>query len=232
MLRSSGAVAALFIAGCTANIASTPFHDVLLADYTLDEIRETTVGQPIFELERTAALDAYEVRFDYTSPSLNSSSSKGHEFQKGDRFTSVGHDPADPDHLFLQAEEDDQAELISIHADGTVHEGWVLTSGNVPAQGEWTESRLFEKSDVPTYGSESLYVQMLYSGVEGNTVRATYREFSNDAGDPQFTQELAYDLSISKIIAYRTIRIEVMEATNSELRYRVISEGDLDWALR
>ncbi|MDP9176755.1 MAG: hypothetical protein M3O61_03655 [Gemmatimonadota bacterium] len=70
---------------------------------------------------------------------------------------------------------------------------------------------------------------MIYSGLDGRTIRATYREFSGDFIRPAFAQELQYNLAQDSTIAYKTIKIQVLEATNSVLRYRVREDGGLPW---
>ena len=37
-----------------------------------------------------------------------------------------------------------------------------------------------------------------------------------------FTQEVQYDLKESKIIGFKNVRIEVIEATNSSITYKVL----------
>ena len=39
---------------------------------------------------------------------------------------------------------------------------------------------------------------------------------------PAFTQEVQYDLSESKIIGFKNLRLEVVRATNTEITYRLI----------
>ncbi len=49
-----------------------------------------------------------------------------------------------------------------------------------------------------------------------------YREYSGDFARPAFYQDLVFDLSDSKIVGFRSARIEIIEATNTEVTYRVL----------
>ncbi len=78
----------------------------------------------------------------------------------------------------------------------------------------------------------SFRAQIVYSGIDGNTLHAVYREFVGDFARPAFSQNLQYNLQESSEIAFRSVVIEVVEATNSRLRYRVREDGGLPWVPR
>ena len=63
---------------------------------------------------------------------------------------------------------------------------------------------------------------LLYSGRVGNKINIAYREFSADVARPAFNNDVEYDLSESTTIAYKGALIEVLEATNQFIRYRVV----------
>lgn len=75
----------------------------------------------------------------------------------------------------------------------------------------------------PLISSNDFQQTLIYSGRVGNRIRVSYREFSGNMARSAFTNEAEYDLSESTIIAYRGARIEVLEANNEEIRYRVLS---------
>jgi hypothetical protein len=64
---------------------------------------------------------------------------------------------------------------------------------------------------------------LIYSGRIGNRITLGYREFSNDSARPAFNNDVAYDLSESKILGYKGARLEVIQATNTEITYKVLS---------
>lgn len=95
--------------------------------------------------------------------------------------------------------------------------------------GKWPAEPLFASAE-SLEGQEGAYrAQMIYSGLDGNTARATFREFTGDFIRPAFSQELQYNLSQDSTIAYKSIKIRVLEASNSEIRYRVIADAGLPW---
>ena len=65
--------------------------------------------------------------------------------------------------------------------------------------------------------------EFIYNGIAGSVIRFMYREYKDDMARPAFTQNLVYDMSQSDRIVFRSLELEVVEATNSELRYLVIS---------
>lgn len=70
---------------------------------------------------------------------------------------------------------------------------------------------------------ESFQQTLLYNGRIGNRVTLAYREFTNDMARPAYSNEVDYDLSESMIVGYRGAKLEIIEATNTEITYRVIS---------
>ncbi|HEV7815747.1 MAG TPA: hypothetical protein VGP06_11695 [Janthinobacterium sp.] len=64
---------------------------------------------------------------------------------------------------------------------------------------------------------------LLYSGKVGNRVTLSYREFFGKQAMPAFTNSVDYDLSESQILGYKGARIEVIQATNAEITYKLLS---------
>jgi hypothetical protein len=73
--------------------------------------------------------------------------------------------------------------------------------------------------DLPTKGSYKQ--ELIYNGKTKDTIRLSYREYVDDMARPAFYQDLTYDLAESREIAFRDIRIEVLEATNSGIKFFV-----------
>lgn len=83
--------------------------------------------------------------------------------------------------------------------------------------------RSFERVERVVANVNSFQQTLLYSGRVGDKVNISYREFSGNYARPAFSNDVEYDLSSSTEIAYRGARIEVIEATNSSITYRVLS---------
>lgn len=63
---------------------------------------------------------------------------------------------------------------------------------------------------------------LIYSGKIGNKINVGYREFTSDIARMAFNNNVEYDLSESKTIGYKGAEIEVIEATNRSIKYRLI----------
>jgi hypothetical protein len=80
----------------------------------------------------------------------------------------------------------------------------------------------YEEITVTEAGSGSFRQELIYNGKSGNTVKFIYREFRDDMARVAFTQDATYDLSDSNVIGFKGARINVTEATNSQITYRVL----------
>ncbi|NTW68657.1 MAG: hypothetical protein HGB23_02265 [Chlorobiaceae bacterium] len=65
--------------------------------------------------------------------------------------------------------------------------------------------------------------ELVYNGRSGSTLKFIYREFADNNMRAPFTQELLYDLNDSSIIGFKKVRINVIEATNTKIKYTVLS---------
>ncbi|HDU5581241.1 hypothetical protein ACH7BS_10080 [Klebsiella aerogenes] len=80
-----------------------------------------------------------------------------------------------------------------------------------------------EKTNLNISSSNNFQQTLLYNGRVGNKINIGYRESSSDMARPAFNNDVEYDLSESKVIGYKGAKIEVLEATNQSIRYKVIS---------
>lgn len=81
----------------------------------------------------------------------------------------------------------------------------------------------YRKEKDHRFTSSNFRKTLIYSGRVGNKIRLSYREFSNGMARNAFTNEVEYDLSRGSEIGYSTAEIEVISATNTLIKYRVIS---------
>jgi hypothetical protein len=65
--------------------------------------------------------------------------------------------------------------------------------------------------------------ELVYNGRAGSVLKFLYREFISETARPPFTQDVQYDLSEGKTIGFKSARIEVIEATNTSITYRVVA---------
>ena len=69
---------------------------------------------------------------------------------------------------------------------------------------------------------DSFQQTLIYSGKVGNKVNIGYREFSASIARPAFNNNVEYDLSESRVIGYKGAQLEILEATNQHIRYKVL----------
>lgn len=65
--------------------------------------------------------------------------------------------------------------------------------------------------------------EFIYNGRVNNSLKFIYREFNGDLARPSFTQEVQYDFNQSNIIGFKNLSIEILNATNQEIEYKVIT---------
>jgi hypothetical protein len=59
--------------------------------------------------------------------------------------------------------------------------------------------------------------------LENNSViKLSYREFTGDMARPAFTVDVSYDLGESDEIAYKQVRLKILEASNTSITYMII----------
>lgn len=63
---------------------------------------------------------------------------------------------------------------------------------------------------------------LFYNGKTKDILAIGYREFSDDKIRAAFSNEVEYDLGESNLIGYKGARIEVINATNTEITYKVL----------
>lgn len=85
-----------------------------------------------------------------------------------------------------------------------------------------TDNTDYVLEKIPVANADSFQQTLIYSGKVGNKINIGYREFSNDHARPAFNNDVEYDLEESTTIGYKGCRIEIIEATNELIKYRVI----------
>ena len=114
-------------------------------------------------------------------------------------------------------------QLISAHVCGGQDDHYFLVSigtARIPLEQDFQNLSLATGvvEDVTNFMQE-----LVYNGRVENNQRFIYREFSNELARPSFTQEAQYDLSESTVIGFKDLRMEVLDASNTEITYRLIS---------
>lgn len=89
---------------------------------------------------------------------------------------------------------------------------------------EWTDKpkNIFRMDKAFQEGS--FKQELIYNGKSKDNIKLQYREYKSDLARPAFYQDLIYDLSESKTIGFRGMIVEIIEATNSYIKFIVKSK--------
>jgi len=70
--------------------------------------------------------------------------------------------------------------------------------------------------------ANSFQQTLIYSGRVGNKINVSYREFSNNLARPAFNNDVEYDLNTSSQIGYKGAILEILNADNHSIEYKVV----------
>ncbi len=107
----------------------------------------------------------------------------------------------------------------SLRIDRATGEFCVLRSLDTPGCG----SVNYVLKKVSNNSASGFQQTLIYSGRIGDQLKISYREFSDNMARAAFSNEVYYDLGESNIIGYQGAKIEVLEATNTAIKYKVLS---------
>jgi len=71
--------------------------------------------------------------------------------------------------------------------------------------------------------SDSFQQTLIYSGRIGDKLNISYREFSNNTARPAFNNDVEYDFSTSNTIGYKGAKLEIINADNDSITYKLLS---------
>ncbi len=79
------------------------------------------------------------------------------------------------------------------------------------------------KTQVTDFERPGFRQELIYNGRSGDTLKFLYREYTSDTLRAPFSQEVQYDLKEASTIGFKGVRIQIIDATNTRLKYRVLS---------
>jgi hypothetical protein len=95
----------------------------------------------------------------------------------------------------------------------------VITVFNMKTCGDEVQ---VERRKKPVATADSFQQTLIYNGKVGNKVNIGYREFSASLARPAFNNNVEYDLSESRVVGYKGAQLEILEATNQHIKYKVL----------
>ena len=126
---------------------------------------------------------------------------------------------------------------IEIKPDGKLasEKPWVqLDNHTRPMQDPWkpVNPQVFVPLKGYTLHEGYFKAEFIYRGVRGNAAYISYREYSNYKGKPAYSAELEHDINRSDPIVFRSLNIQVLEANNESIRFKILEDGGLPWVPR
>ncbi len=119
----------------------------------------------------------------------------------------------------------------NIYSKKPIHFTALMTFKNEPAKlcaidafnTKYCEAKVdFKITKKQVITTDTFQQTLIYSGKIGDKVNIGYREFTSNISRASFNNDVEYDLSASRNIAYKGARLEIIEATNEYIKYRVI----------
>lgn len=74
------------------------------------------------------------------------------------------------------------------------------------------------------YSRDFVRKELIYAGKSGNTIEISYREFRGGFAAPAFFQNIKYDLIESKIVRFQKFQIEIQNADNQSITYKILND--------
>lgn len=79
-----------------------------------------------------------------------------------------------------------------------------------------------QEEKISVASDNSFQQTLIYSGKVGSKINIGYREFSSNTARPAFNNDVEYDLSESKQIGYKGALLEIIDANNQSITYKVL----------
>lgn len=206
------------LSACTVPKANYHPASVAISEPPLGTVNTSQVGDPILQQGRYREAEAIHVEHT-TSAGWAYTLSPGYYVKQGDDDSGEyylpggGNEAGRVEKAFIA---DPWESVMARKRDGVL---CVITVFNVAVCGDDTS---FEHKKLALYGHDSFQQTLIYSGRVGSKINIGYREFSDNMARPAFNNDVEYDLSESSTIGYKGAQIEVLEATNQFIRYKVI----------
>src|SRR5688500_7680888 len=99
---------------------------------------------------------------------------------------------------------------------------WISSTDNKPRNDLIPSLNVVVQENFHVYDKESFRRELDYSGVSQVSVSVLYREFKDDFARTSFSQDVKYDLAQGNEIGFRGARFQIISATNTGVRYKVL----------
>lgn len=230
-------VSLVLLLGCMPQIKSVRRQSPILetnkidqSTYNIGQIQEKKVGEAMITIMDAISFvsiyDGYKAVRSYQPPDVVSSVSTAKIFPVTEDSEWILNGKTETgESLFYSDSFNPQTCLVS----NTSNEFYGISNCDLFFIIEWPEKipgllKPSAKIAKTKYKEGSLKQEFIYNGKSKDTIKLQYREYKDDLARMAFYQDLNYDLSESKVIGFRGMMIEVLEATNSGIKFIVKSK--------
>ncbi len=81
----------------------------------------------------------------------------------------------------------------------------------------------FEFTTSSSGGADNFVQELVYNGKSGTRIKFVYREFADSLTKPTYFQEFEADLAEGRVVTFKGVRLDIIEASSSALSFRVLS---------
>jgi len=222
LLSISSVVGLLFLTGCAAPVVNYQPQTQNISEPPLNSTNEKQIGDELLRQGKYREHDAIRV----TTPVKASwayTIHPGYFLKMGEdkdaEYYRIGGAGEDSGFVEKSAIADPYQSLMVKRDKNTL---CIVTVFNGYGCDDSTVSN-FERTKKPIISQDTVQRTLIYSGKVGNKINVGYREFSGSMARPAFSNSVEYDLSESKSIGYKGALLEIIEATNRSIKYKVIS---------
>ena len=228
MIPRISVVAFILLTSCAARpqfVARQPVaeHARVITSFKMEIPDTKTVGETMIERVYLQNYPGFVAKEDFNIPNVSNINTPPPPFLKGARWSCMQQISEDA-YVCSTITSNRSIELgkqkyeLAINKSGEVIGIFEETFGNLIKFGNVIGGKLLP-IDVPN--GKSYKQEWIFSGSSESIVKFSYREYKNEIASPVFIEELSYDISSSREIAFRDLRIEIMLVTESAINYQV-----------
>jgi hypothetical protein len=213
----------LLISGCGATVKPVVKQINTLAPGV---VQTTTVGEPMFEKGMLRLVPGFVATANYYLPEMDHlvfpTVKRGAVWVCSGKLKSGDYLCSNPEIRGENIVMDTGAKFSGplptfiIKPWGEFHGLYYAETGRVSEQQNRLHG-LFLPIEVPL--QDSYKAQLIYNGKTDSTLNLTYQEFAGNMKEPAKSEGLSYEITSVNMINVKNVMIEVLEATNSSIKY-------------
>ena len=219
----------LSLIGCTYGKYITHYHfnNIKIIEPDLGVVATASLGNPIIETSNGHFSKTLKINQTYNRNVSGGTMyiNKGlyeliHSDDKYDYYNPI---ESENTYYIIQGKKQPGYSNCQIRVSSDVEIELILPSGQILPKFYTPEFNFTFEDSSFVLAKDSFQQTLIYLGKNNDILKFNYREFQNNLIRDSFSTEITYDLSESNIIGYKNFKAEIINATNSNLTYKIIS---------